>query len=153
MTEDLVVLWNRVRTLPFGKTLFSWLLKRTIPYSGSIFPVVDFLIKGEARVYFDDRKKVSNHLNSIHAIALINVGELCTGLALHSILGSQYRAIIIQLNIVYLKKARGRIPAISKVNANQIQMGEQEIEAKLMNSNSECIAIVTACWKIGKKPA
>jgi len=152
MAENLIILWNRIHSLPFGKKLFSWFLKRTIPYSGSVFPIVDFLDKGEARVYFNDRKKVRNHLNSIHAIALINLGELCSGLAMYSMLSSQYRAIIVQLNIVYLKKARGKITAISTVNENQTQVGEQKIEAKLMNSDSECVAVVTAYWRIGEKP-
>ena len=74
--------WTRLSKKPAGKWLFGRIVARAIPYTGSVHPDVQEVRSGYARVLLHDRRRVRNHLNSIHAIALTNVGEFTGGLAM-----------------------------------------------------------------------
>ena len=62
--------WNLLSGVPGGKTLFSRMVGRAAPYTGSIGATVVALRPGFAQVELQDRKPIRNHLASIHAVAL-----------------------------------------------------------------------------------
>jgi acyl-coenzyme A thioesterase PaaI-like protein len=104
-------LWDRLSEKPGGKRLFSWLIGRTAPYTATIGGRVQELGTGHAVVTLRDRRKVRNHLKSIHANAQINQAELVSGLAVMYSMPDGLRGIPVHLEIDYEKKARGTITA------------------------------------------
>ena len=142
--------WERLSGRPGGARLFSTLFGLAIPYSGSIRPRILELAPGHARIAMDDRRRVRNHLASIHAIALSNLGEMTTGLALAFGLPSEARTILVRLTTDYLKKARGTITAVAEAPLfADASEREVPVEAALTDAAGEVVARVTALWRVG----
>src|SRR5689334_10080950 len=76
------IAWDVLSGMPGGKLVFSKLVGRMAPYTGTIKATVTVLRPGYAEVEMHDRRGVRNHLASIHAIALANLGELAGNVAL-----------------------------------------------------------------------
>ena len=102
-------LWDRLSPLPGGKRVFSKLVGRTAPYTGTIRARVVQLEKGRARVQMKDRSGLRNHLRSVHAVALANLVELTGNLALVYSMPDDARFIVAGMDLDYVKKARGTI--------------------------------------------
>ena len=135
-----------------GKWLFSRILGSTIPYTGSIKARVERLEPGHAVVVLPDRRRVRNHLNSVHAIALANVAELSTGLAMISGLPPGINAILVGLKVTYEKKARGELRAectcsVPEDNTRQ----EVAIDTEIKDSAGDVVTRATATWLVGPK--
>lgn len=145
--------WSRLAPLPGGKRLFSLALGRLAPYSGGIGARVEELEPGYARVKMRDRRRLRNHLRSLHAIALINLGELATGLAVLSTLSANMRGIVLDIRADYLKKARGEITAIAAFVLPEGPLEDRacEVEAQLQDQSGEIVTRVRATWLIGYK--
>lgn len=103
--------WDRLHGVPGGTRLYSNLIGRMVPYSGSVRPHVLELRKRYSRVEIPDRRSNRNHLSSVHAIALANLAELAANLALVYTLPSNARFIVRGFDIEYVKKSRGTITA------------------------------------------
>lgn len=146
-------LWATLAPLPGGRWLFSRLLGFMVPYTGSIRATVEHFEPGHARVRLRDRRRVRNHLRSVHAIALANVGEVTTGLALIGSVGSDVRAILTGLDVRYTKKARGPLVAESECQVPHVTESiDLPVEATVRDASSDVVATVTAHWRLGPVP-
>ena len=144
--------WLSLKDKPGGKRLFSFLLGRMAPYSGSISPLVEELEPGHAVVVMHDRGRVRNHLDSIHAVALMNLGELSSGLAVISAIPADARGILAGLSIEYLKKGRGTLTAVCDCERPEsAERREYEVTADIRDRENDTVAKVTARWLIGPK--
>lgn len=148
---QLLTLWRRLSPLPGGRRLFSVALGRRVPYSGSIGAVVTLLEPGHSRVELADRRAVRNHLQSIHAMALANLGELATGLAILVGMPATVRGILVRFEIEYLKKARGRLVAESRVALPEIvaERTAFPVAADIRDAAGDTVARVRAEWLLG----
>ena len=146
--------WERLAPLPGGKRLFSWLLWWLVPYTGSVRPHVLELRAGYAKVRMADRRAVRNHLDSIHAVALANLAEVTSGLAVTTGLPARARGIPVTLSITYLKKARGTMTAEARCQIpDASREAEHDFESVIADATGQVVARATVRWRIGPAPA
>ena len=148
--KALLKLWRRLQPLPGGEWLFARLFGWRVPYSGSVRPRIHVLEPGHAEVEIPDRRANRQHLGSVHAIALLNVAEQASGLALLTGLPDGIRGIVTHISMQYLKKARGTIRAVCRVAAPQVtQDMDFEITADCLDGSGQVVARATVRWRLG----
>ncbi len=145
--------WNLMAGMPGGKVLFSRLVGRLAPYSGSIHATITVLRAGYAEVQMQDRKAVRNHLDCIHAIALANLAELAGNVALMYSLPDDARFIVSGMKIEYLKKARGTIIATGEPPVpRSATRAQYDVPVTLRDAAGEAVARVILHSLVGPKP-
>jgi len=141
--------WARALKLPLGRYMFSKFIGRMAPYSGTIDARIVELADGHAKLTLRDRKAVRNHLKCIHAVALMNLGEMVTGLAVMHGIDGRGRGIVTGLRMEYLKKARGTLTATCDVELpRKTGTYDLEVSGDLKNAEGVVVARAHATWKI-----
>lgn len=145
--------WNLLAGMPGGKTVFSRLLGRMAPYTGSIHATVTVLRAGYAEVQMPDRRAVRNHLDCIHAVALANLAELAGNVALMYGLPDDARFIVSGMEIEYAKKARGTITAVGEAPVPRAATRAQlDVPVVLRDAAGEEVARAVLHSLVGPKP-
>jgi acyl-coenzyme A thioesterase PaaI-like protein len=145
----LLRLWRRLAPLPAGRRLFSWLVGRMTPYTGTMGARVEGLEPGWCRASLRDRRRVRNHLDSVHAMALANFAELASGLATLTALPPGVQGIVTGFTIAYEKKARGDLWAECRAAVADVTTErEQDASVTVTNATGEVVARATARWRL-----
>jgi acyl-coenzyme A thioesterase PaaI-like protein len=97
--------WSRLSGTAFGRWLFSRLVCFKAPYFASIRPVFEVLEPGRAVARIRKRRAVTNHIGTVHAIAMANLCELVAGTVTEVSLPRSMRWIPRGMKIDYLAKA------------------------------------------------
>ena len=96
---------------PAGRWLFSRLVCWKAPYFSSIAPRIEVLEPGRCIATLRHRRAVTNHIGTVHAIALCNLAEFTGGLACDASIPASMRWIPKGMTVAYLKKAVGTMRA------------------------------------------
>jgi len=150
--EKILANWKKLKDKPFGKYLFSKAVGRMAPYTGSIKALITDLRPGDCQVFLKERKSNKNHLNSIHAIALINLGEVTSGLAVLSGMSNQIRGILTKLEMEYIIKAKGDLTARCVCDIPEVKDElNYTVQTEIKNTNGETVAIGKFYWLLSRK--
>ena len=143
--------WRRLSRVPFGRTLFSVMIGRMAPYTGTLGARAQELSPGYSRWTLRDRRRVRNHLNSVHAVALVNLAEVASGTAMLTALPPGTRGIVTGLSMTYLKKARGTLTAECRCSVPDVN-GETryDVHADVRDESGDVVAKATVTWLLSK---
>jgi len=147
--KDAVATFEKFSKYPYGKTLYSWAIGFISPYSGSISPIIENLTYSSTKVIVNETRALRNPFGSIHAAALVNLGELACGIVVLSALTQKNkRGIPTGLKATYIKKARGKITAVVGGVKISDEATQYTCEANIYDSNSECVCSITVDFTI-----
>jgi uncharacterized protein (TIGR00369 family) len=139
-------LWRRCERWPFGKAIFSRIICWKAPYFGSIRPRFEEFRPGHARVSMRKRRAVTNHIGTVHAIAMCNLAELAAGTMTEISIPATMRWLPKGMTVEYLKKAETGVEAHATVG----EIGEGPgrdvpvtVEVKDRAGTLVCRAVIT----------
>jgi acyl-coenzyme A thioesterase PaaI-like protein len=145
--------WDRAKGSRLGRWLFSRAVGRYAPYTGTIGARIEELEPGRAVVTMRDRKAVRNHLQSIHAAALMNMIELTGSLTVFVSMQPDTRMIPIRIETEFIKKARGTVTAEGRCTSPEPGFeGEIEGNVTIRDTEGDEVARGLVTAKISPRP-
>lgn len=111
-----LALYQNLTRWPLGGWLFSRAICFKAPYFGTISPQFIALRQGYGEARIRNRRRVRNHIGTIHAIAMANLCELVAGTMTEVTVPTNMRWIPKGMTIQYLAKASTDVRAVAKIH-------------------------------------
>ncbi len=113
MTAPLLSLYRRFTRWPAGHWLFTRAVCFKAPYFASISPTIIALEPDRCEGVIRQRRRISNHIGTVHAIAMCNLAELVGGVMVDASLPADMRWIPKGMEVKYQAKALGVLKAVA----------------------------------------
>lgn len=156
MSNRLLELYRRLRRWPAGDWLFSRAVCLKAPYFASIAPRITALEPGRCEATIRHRRRVSNHIGTVHAIALCNLAELAAGVMTDASLPASMRWIPRGMTVEYLKKAVGRMHAVATPDTALVESAEGydlPVTVAVRDDAGETVFRARIAMRVSPKPA
>lgn len=152
----LMRLWNSCQRLPLGNRVFSKLVSWAAPFTGTVRPRVTSLEPGRSEVCMRERRRVRQHLKSVHAGALFTLAEGASGLAMMAWVPDSARAIVTSMQIAYHKKGRGQLTATATCDVPDLAAlepatdsdHEMTVTIAVTDGAGDAVCTAEATWRI-----
>jgi acyl-coenzyme A thioesterase PaaI-like protein len=117
--SQVLTMWNKVSPLPMGTRAFSLLFAHKAPYFASIRPRFTVIEPHRVELLIPKRRRVHNHLGTVHAIALCNGLEAAMGALAEATIPADKRWIPKGMEVAYTAKASSDITCIAETDPDQ----------------------------------
>jgi acyl-coenzyme A thioesterase PaaI-like protein len=146
--------WRRASGSGLGRWLFAREVCRRAPYFGTIKPFFLELAPAVCRVAMRKRRRVENHLRTVHALAMGNLCELAAGMVTEVSLPPSLRWIPRGMTIEYLRKAETGVTATARLNKTEWTGGPESVGVPVSvvdESGTEVVRAVITMYVTPKK--
>ena len=127
----------------FGPEKFTQPVCQMAPYFSTVNPLITMLEQGFVSVEIPFTKEVTNHLGTMHAIALCNAAELAGGMMTNVSIPDGARWIPKGMEVKYLTKAKTNVTAIADGrNIDWTQPGDIQVPVSI--KDIEGVEVFTA---------
>ena len=110
--------WQRLQSKPGGRWIFTRAVCLRAPYFSTIAPTVQRLEPGYCEAGLTKRRRLHNHIGTVHAIAMCNLAELAAGLMAEATVKPAWRWIPKGMTVAYLAKAESDLIARARPAAS-----------------------------------
>ncbi|MEN7342438.1 MAG: hotdog fold domain-containing protein [Pseudomonadota bacterium] len=145
---------EKLKGYPAGLWLFSRMVCFKAPYFGSIRPTFTVLEPGKGVARLRKRRKVTNHLGTVHAIAMANLCEFLGGTLMEVSIAPNMRWIPKGMDIRYLAKASTDV--IASCDIHDIDWRETEdvvLAVSVHDTAGTLVATAEIPMYVSPKPA
>src|SRR5215471_3373236 len=129
--SQVLSLWHTCLKVPLvGARVFSVAFAQKAPYFASIRPRFTVIEPNRAELVIPDRRRVHNHLGTVHAIALCNGLEAAMGALAEASIPATKRWIPKGMTVSYTAKAAGDITCIAETDADQWSAADGDLPVR-----------------------
>jgi acyl-coenzyme A thioesterase PaaI-like protein len=139
---DVLSLWKWSGRLPTGHRVFSTMFTRRAPYFGSVKPRFTVLEPNRVELVVRDRKRVQNHLGTVHAIALCNGLEAAMGALAEASIPAGKRWIPKGMQVSYTAKASSDITCIAETDPLVWAGGDPDVPVRVRGVRDDGTVVV-----------
>ncbi len=140
--SSVLSLWQRLGRLPFGDRLFSVAFGRKAPYFASIRPRFTVVEPHHVELVIPDRRRVHNHLGTVHAIALCNGLEAAMGALAEVSIPRGKRWIPKGMEVSYTAKADSDITCVAETTAEQWASGDPDLPVRVRGVRADGTVVI-----------
>ncbi|HYC36662.1 MAG TPA: hotdog fold domain-containing protein [Usitatibacter sp.] len=137
--------------MPLGRSLFSRLVCFNAPYFATISPRFEELRPGYACVSMRKRRAITNHIGTVHAIAMCNLAELAAGTMTEVSIPPTMRWLPKGMKVDYLRKAESDVRAVAIV-ADIAEGPAREVPVVVEISDADGLAVCRAAITMWVSP-
>ncbi|MDO6720962.1 hotdog fold domain-containing protein [Psychrosphaera sp. 1_MG-2023] len=153
MSKNYVLsLYNKMGKLPFGKKLFSLFASNKAPYFKTVSPLITKVVPGECHCLIKKRRKVENHIGTVHVIAIANGLEMAMGFMAEASIPTHLRWIPKGMDLQYTAKAGSDIRCVALLENNQWQVGDLPVEVTAFDENDVVVVKGIIHLWVSEKP-
>jgi acyl-coenzyme A thioesterase PaaI-like protein len=149
-------LWKKTRGMPVvGPWAFSFAFGQKAPYFATIRPRFTVLEPNHAELVIPKRRRVHNHLGTVHAIALCNGLEAAMGALAEVTIPSDKRWIPKGMEVSYTAKATTDITCHAETDAEQWTSDDPDLPVKVWGTTDDGTVVIEGTirlWVTPKKP-
>jgi len=154
-TNKVLAGWRMLANKPGGRWAFTRGICLKAPYFSSIHPMFERLEPEHAQVSIKKRRSVTNHIGTVHAIAMCNMAEIAGGLMTEVTVPTTHRWIPKGMTVEYLAKADTNLRADARpASAMNLAEGSDyivNVDITDTQGTSVCRAAITM-WVSPRKP-
>ena len=149
---DVLRLWRLTTRVPAGDRLFSRAFAFRAPYFGTIKPRFTVLEPHHVELVIPDRRRVHNHLGTVHAIALCNGLEAAMGALAESTIPKNKRWIPKGMEVSYTAKATTDITCIAETDPEQWTGDDPDVPVRVRGVRKDGTVVIEGTIRLWVTP-
>lgn len=148
----LATLWDKTNGLPMGRKIFSIAYSQAAPYFGSIHATVTEMRPNYGEVTIPKRRSVTNHIGTVHAIALCNGVEMAMGALAEMSVPKDKRWLPKGMDIMYTGMADSDITCIAETDPEQWTSDNPDLPVRVKCVTTEGKVVLEGVIKLWVTP-
>jgi acyl-coenzyme A thioesterase PaaI-like protein len=145
-------MYRRALRWPLGRQLFSAYAARKAPYFATISPLINTLEPNHCEILLRKRKRVQNHIGTVHVIAIANGLEMAMGFLAEASIPKHLRWIPKGMELSYPAKAPTDIRCTARVAADGWKPGDLPVQVEALDADGNTVVAGTIHLWISEKP-
>jgi acyl-coenzyme A thioesterase PaaI-like protein len=154
MANEVLAMWEKLRTVPGGDRVFSWGFTWKAPYFRSIRPRFVQVSPNYAALVLPKRRAVHNHIGTVHAIAVCNGLEAAMGALAEATIPSGKRWLPKGMEMAYLAKSTSDLTCSAETDPAAWADGP-DVPVRVKATRTDGTVVVEGTihlWVTDKKP-